>query len=234
MGRMSRDLLVLAFIASGLCDPVFAATGSISDYPAAAGANGEHGTVRLQLDVAENGHIAGCKIIRPSGAADLDGPACESVSRGSFAPSAQTGQRTTKFTVHYIIPEQTITDADLPIVNDELVIMYNPSRDEVQRRYGVTGQGQAHSLTRLGIAKSPTYPPEAKAAKHEGVVRAAVQVSKGGKPVACNVVRSSGYAELDEATCFFLMANARYTPGTDYYGMPIVDYDLVRMNWKIR
>lgn len=233
MGISTRRWMLLAVIVLGVCQPVFAAVGSLSDYPSDAGSKGEHGTVRLQLDVSESGHILGCKIVRPSGAPDLDRPACESAKLGSFAPSAQPGHRTAELAIHYIVPNQTITDADLPISDHDLVVVFNPARDEAQRRYGVTGPGKAHPLARLGMRKPPVYPPAAKAAKHEGSVRAVIEVSKDGKPVACNVVRSSGYFDLDEATCSYVMGSARYEPGTDYYGERMTDYDLISMNWEM-
>jgi TonB family protein len=57
------------------------------------------------------------------------------------------------------------------------------------------------------------YPVEARKAGAEGMVRFEVDVDATGKPTACRIVKSSGSAPLDEATCKIVMANAHFTPG---------------------
>ena len=228
----ARRWAIRAVILIGALRPVLLSGQSLADYPPVAGSKGEHGTVRLQLDVAENGQIIGCKVPRPSGALDLDGQACEAAKHGLVSPSNSVEVRSLPLTIHYIVPGQQITNADLPIGKNEMVVLFNPARDEAQRRYGVTGPGKGRLAMRLNMKASPTYPLAARAAGHEGTVYAAIGVSKKGKPDSCSVVRSSGYVDLDEATCSYVMTNAHYEPGTDYYGKPIDDFDLVHISWK--
>jgi TonB family protein len=57
------------------------------------------------------------------------------------------------------------------------------------------------------------YPVEARKAGAEGMTRFEVDVDAIGKPTACHIVKSSGSAPLDDATCKIVMAKAQFTPG---------------------
>jgi len=63
-----------------------------------------------------------------------------------------------------------------------------------------------------GTHSTPPYPPFARRLGHEGVVQLRIMISPEGKVVGADVVRSSGYAELDEAASSWVLAHWRYRP----------------------
>lgn len=64
------------------------------------------------------------------------------------------------------------------------------------------------------------YPAAAIAERAEGAVRFSVDIDTAGRPSACRIVKGSGNAALDAATCRALMARARFHPVTDRRGRP--------------
>jgi len=65
------------------------------------------------------------------------------------------------------------------------------------------------------------YPAIAQEKGQEGTVQAQLTVDPGGRVARCTVIRSSGYASLDNATCAILQRRARFTPATNAAGRPI-------------
>ena len=60
----------------------------VDDYPASALANREEGRVGFALEVAPNGRVAGCSIVRSSGSSALDHSTCRLMrSRARFTPA---------------------------------------------------------------------------------------------------------------------------------------------------
>ena len=57
------------------------------------------------------------------------------------------------------------------------------------------------------------YPPEALRRGQQGTVRFSVTVGTNGRVVACEITRSSGFAELDEGTCRLARRKLRFNPG---------------------
>jgi periplasmic protein TonB len=57
------------------------------------------------------------------------------------------------------------------------------------------------------------YPPLAMRQHHEGHVAYRLAYGPEGRATSCTVTSSSGYAELDEATCDITMKRARFAPG---------------------
>jgi TonB family protein len=81
--------------------------------------------------------------------------------------------------------------------------------------------------------RTEDYPSIAVAQKAEGIVRFAVQIGADGMPTACRIMRSSGNAALDGATCKALMARARFHPLIDGKGRPTTaTFDQV-VRWKL-
>jgi TonB family protein len=61
---------------------------SADDYPAAAQAAGEEGTVQVQLAVDQRGMVTGCTIMRSSGHSSLDNETCNILQqRARFIPA---------------------------------------------------------------------------------------------------------------------------------------------------
>ena len=66
------------------------------------------------------------------------------------------------------------------------------------------------------------YPAAAKGTGAKGKVDARLWVDVTGRVVGCNILHSSGYPVLDQATCNILRRRARYGPGIDSRGQPVV------------
>ena len=66
------------------------------------------------------------------------------------------------------------------------------------------------------------YPAAARDTGAHGRVDARLTIDATGRVVGCNILRSSGFAVLDAATCNILRRRARYGPGTDSHGQPVV------------
>jgi TonB family protein len=58
------------------------------------------------------------------------------------------------------------------------------------------------------------YPPFALRNNHEGRVSYHLGYGPNGRATSCSVTASSGYAELDEATCRLMTARARFKLGS--------------------
>ena len=77
------------------------------------------------------------------------------------------------------------------------------------------------------------YPAKALRAHHEGTTYITVTVDKAGKPRDCVVTKSSGFDDLDEATCNVFLKGVRFTPATDDNGTPVDAPFSSQMNWRI-
>lgn len=77
------------------------------------------------------------------------------------------------------------------------------------------------------------YPPEAIAAKHEGLVIVRLRVAPLGFVQECSVTQSSGHAELDTATCAALRNRAFFIAATDADGRAVEGSIIRRVRWQI-
>jgi protein TonB len=67
------------------------------------------------------------------------------------------------------------------------------------------------------------YPAAAQQKGEEGTVQAALAVDAGGRVTTCTILRSSGSASLDSATCGLLQRRARFIPARDASGTAVPD-----------
>ena len=67
------------------------------------------------------------------------------------------------------------------------------------------------------------YPATALQNGEEGTVQARLQVDPQGRVSGCSIIRSSGHASLDDATCNILRKRARFTPARDAHGNAVAD-----------
>ena len=65
------------------------------------------------------------------------------------------------------------------------------------------------------------YPAEAVRHHWQGKVVADLTISAEGSVTACQIVKSSGYQVLDDATCDLLRRRAKFKPATDADGKPV-------------
>ena len=69
---------------------------------------------------------------------------------------------------------------------------------------GATGVTSTHS--------TPPYPEEARLLSHQGTVLLELMISTQGDVTVANIVRSSGFAELDSAAVSWVLAHWKYKP----------------------
>jgi protein TonB len=78
------------------------------------------------------------------------------------------------------------------------------------------------------------YPAEAQQNGEEGTVRARLDIDASGRVARCTVIRSSGHALLDSATCNILRSRARFAPARDRYGNVRPDsYVTPPITWRL-
>ena len=65
------------------------------------------------------------------------------------------------------------------------------------------------------------YPFEAERNGEQGTVQVKLNVDAAGRVNGCTVVRSSGHASLDNATCAILQGRARFLPARDSNSQPV-------------
>jgi protein TonB len=94
----------------------------------------------------------------------------------------------------------------------------------------------ANSPDRPGMVikmKPEDYPPEARARGEQGTVALIVLYSENGKPQKVQVVRSSGYPELDAASTSLARARLHAANAT-YDGKPVQTVVLLLMVWSLQ
>ncbi len=77
------------------------------------------------------------------------------------------------------------------------------------------------------------YPPEALSKRHEGQVVVRLNIGTDGLVHGCTVTKSSGYPELDKATCDLLQKRARFDPAKDSAGRAVEDSYTQSVNWRL-
>lgn len=82
-------------------------------------------------------------------------------------------------------------------------------------------------------ATANDYPARALREEREGTTGFRVTVGTNGRVTNCSVTRSSGHADLDEATCRNITRRARFTPATDGNGQPTTDTYSNAIRWVI-
>lgn len=65
------------------------------------------------------------------------------------------------------------------------------------------------------------YPHSARASHASGTSHVELMVSATGKVTSCKIVESSGFSDLDEATCNLLLARGQFIPARDKAGNAI-------------
>lgn len=107
-----------------------------------------------------------------------------------------------------------------------------------QDRRGGEKAGEAARPTPIGNPGSwipaDGYPAAAQASAEEGRVGFTLDVDDTGRPSDCKVTTSSGSPLLDDTTCYYMTANARFTPPRDGKGKAISSKWSSSMLWKLQ
>lgn len=75
------------------------------------------------------------------------------------------------------------------------------------------------------------YPAEALAQRAQGSTRYRIQISEVGRAEKCEIVRSSGSAALDQATCRIITSRSRFRPALDAAGRPVASNFTGTIHW---
>ncbi len=97
--------------------------------------------------------------------------------------------------------------------------------------YGPAAPGPRDRPGLLNWLKQSDYPPDSLAAREEGEVTAAFDVTETGAAENCRVIRSSGYLRLDDSTCPLIEERARFRPAMDAAGKPVRSSDVRAFRW---
>lgn len=77
------------------------------------------------------------------------------------------------------------------------------------------------------------YPSAARDSAEEGRVAFTLEVDESGRVSDCKVTSSSGSPLLDETTCYYMSANARFTPARDAKNKIVPSKWSSAMTWKL-
>ncbi len=80
---------------------------------------------------------------------------------------------------------------------------------------------------------SDDYPARAMREEREGTTGFRLSYDDSGLPKTCEIVSSSGHADLDTMTCDLTMSRARFQPGKDRAGNPMGGTYSNRIRWSI-
>ncbi|WP_405029568.1 TonB family protein [Novosphingobium sp.] len=81
-----------------------------------------------------------------------------------------------------------------------------------------------------GWVRSSDYPKQLRNGQ-SGVTQFRLLISDTGKPIACDVMSSSGHPELDAKTCEVLMKRAKFVPARSGYNRPTNGSYTARARW---
>lgn len=77
------------------------------------------------------------------------------------------------------------------------------------------------------------YPPTARAERREGITGFRLIVDPRGRVSTCFITASSGFADLDQATCDLLSSRARFHPARDGDGERVSGSFSSRVSWRL-
>jgi TonB family protein len=83
------------------------------------------------------------------------------------------------------------------------------------------------------IVTEDDYPAAAQRAGAQGRTMTRLTVSVDGRATNCQIIRSSGSVDLDEATCRLFRARGRFSPARDEFGVPITAQVSQNIVWII-
>ena len=85
---------------------------------------------------------------------------------------------------------------------------------------------------RGNVFSDDDFPSASRAAEEEGVTRVAYVVGVDGRVTQCEVVQSSGFKRLDDATCSIIQRRFRFNPATRD-GQPVPEKKTQPVRWRL-
>jgi periplasmic protein TonB len=77
------------------------------------------------------------------------------------------------------------------------------------------------------------YPPSSLAEHEQGTVYYRLKIGADGHVKDCRVTKSSGFPNLDRASCRLLAQRARFKPALDRAGQPIESTYEDKLDWRL-
>ena len=187
----------------------------MEDYPADARRAMEQGRVAVSVRIDSEGHPYKCWVVTSSGSKSLDDATCTLVmTRASFIPAKDKAGKPMEWT--YNVSTRWSLQDDTPQVALPL------------RSKGVALGNPASWFS------NDSYPVEARKRGQSGRVGIALTINASGQPVACDVVSSSGYAELDQGTCDLAMERGRFAAPRDANNVAVPFRYMIATTWLKR
>jgi TonB family protein len=150
------------------------------NFPPSALGKGSEGSVRLKLFFGKDGSVTSSKVLKTSGDSVLDETARTAVLRWKLKPSAIKPSDLTKGRIEEIeFRQETMRSATYP-----LGVAAGFSSEELWRKWT--------------YAPFPYYPMDARRLRHTGMVVVSAKIGSDGRVVGVQIVKSSGYSDLDE------------------------------------
>ena len=100
-----------------------------------------------------------------------------------------------------------------------------PSND-IDRPKGSERAGSWYSIT--------DYPAKSRRRGEQGVANILLDIDAKGIPVACRIVHSSSYPDLDNASCDLALKRARFSPARDANGKAVASTFAVPVRWALK
>lgn len=85
---------------------------------------------------------------------------------------------------------------------------------------------------RGNVFSDDDYPSASRAAEEEGVTRVSYVVGADGRVTQCEIVQSSGFKRLDDATCSIIQRRFRFNPATRD-GQPVAERKTQPVRWRL-
>ncbi|MEN9932172.1 MAG: hypothetical protein RIS17_745 [Pseudomonadota bacterium] len=85
---------------------------------------------------------------------------------------------------------------------------------------------------RGNVFSDDDYPSASRAAEEEGVTRVSYVVGVDGRVTQCEIVQSSGFKRLDDATCAIIQRRFRFNPATRD-GQPVPERKTQPVRWRL-
>lgn len=125
-------------------------------------------------------------------------------------------------------PIQTVNSAPPPVFNPAPAFTPPPAPAPRFSPKSPTPKGRPGDW-----ANTNDYPSGALRREEEGVTSIRVTVGTDGRVQSCEVTRSSGSSDLDNATCSLISRRGRFSPATDGDGQPTTGTWSSSIRWQI-
>lgn len=84
-----------------------------------------------------------------------------------------------------------------------------------------------------GFTSPAAYPPEAIVRHETGTAVLVLGIGMDGRVAVCNVVESTGFDDLDKASCAMVQGQVKFAPATNAAGAVVASHQLMRMSWRL-